>query len=262
MMTPPSSIPNDVAPNGEQHELGCLYDAPVHAAATRMISPALFDAVAGYWAAASGKGKHQPGSLKDSTKELICLAVHASASLLNEAAVQIHVRKALDAGASQQEIVEVLAAIAPLGQHSFGFAVPLLLSELEKAGAKADLPEISSEAEAIKNEFIARRGYWTEAREQLARLSPDLFRAYMTLSSAPWVIGTLEPKIVELIFVAIDCSVAHMHEPGFRIHVRNALKAGASAEEILEVVKLVAALGTRSFVIGTNALAAADDGKP
>ena len=39
--------------------------------------------------------------------------------------------------------------------------------------------------------------------------------------------GHLAPKVTELIHVASDCATIRMHEPGLRVHLRNAFKFGA-----------------------------------
>ncbi|MGP3937157.1 carboxymuconolactone decarboxylase family protein [Nonomuraea sp. KM88] len=50
----------------------------------------------------------------------------------------------------------------------------------------------------------------------------------------------LEPKVKELVF---DASATHLYEPGLKLHVRNALGHGATAEEITEVLAIVSVVG-------------------
>ena len=69
----------------------------------------------------------------------------------------------------------------------------------------------------------------------MLKLCPDFFEAYVEFSSVPWKTGTLEPKIKEFIYIAIDTATTHLHKEGARIHIRNALEHGASKEEIMEV---------------------------
>jgi alkylhydroperoxidase/carboxymuconolactone decarboxylase family protein YurZ len=51
------------------------------------------------------------------------------------------------------------------------------------------------------------------------------------------------PKFIELLSIAIDASITHMYAPGTRRHIKGALKAGASMEEIMEVLKLCVSFG-------------------
>jgi alkylhydroperoxidase/carboxymuconolactone decarboxylase family protein YurZ len=196
------------------------------------------------------------GPLTTKVKELVCLAIYASASTLHADGIAAHVRRALRAGASEKEVIEVLVAIAPLGVHAFSVGIPILMEEMKDAGLEADaeLPPISDEMEAIKQDFIRSRGYWTHQREQLARLVPEFCKAYMKLSYEPWKSGVLDAKTRELVYIAIDCSVTHMYEYGLRIHIRNALKHDATRDEIMQVYELAATLGANSYVMGAKSL--------
>ena len=73
-------------------------------------------------------------------------------------------------------------------------------------------------------------------------------------SSVPWKTGTLEPKIRELVYVAVDAAATHMYEPGARIHIANALKLGATPAEIMEVLTLVSVLGVHTIAMGLPVL--------
>ena len=81
-------------------------------------------------------------------------------------------------------------------------------------------------------------------------LSPDFFEAYVEFSSVPWKTGTLEPKIKEFIYIAIDTATTHLHKEGSRIHIRNALEHGATKEEIMEVFQCVSVLGMHALTEG------------
>jgi len=212
-----------------------------------------FESVAQFWATPFRKGH-----LTEKDKELVALAVHASASTLNAAGIQLYVKRAQNAGASDAEIADVLVSISPLGVHTFSVAIPALLAELREKGGEAavQLPPMSDEARQIKEEFVRERGYWTEQRELLACLVPDFFKAYMALSYEPWRAGVLEPKTREFMYIAIDCAITHMYETGLRIHIRNALKFGATREEILEVFEIAAVLGASTYVAGMQAMSA------
>src|SRR5262245_57649522 len=86
---------------------GSLDDVVADAAvSTRLqeISPETFDAVSGFWRTPFA-GKH----LEPRMKELILLAMHASATTLNVEAVERHVARARREGASDADIVDVLA---------------------------------------------------------------------------------------------------------------------------------------------------------
>jgi alkylhydroperoxidase/carboxymuconolactone decarboxylase family protein YurZ len=204
----------------------------------------------GYWTTAM-TAPH----LSARIKELVVLALHASASALNSEAVTRHVQRAREAGATEADILDVLLSIVGLANHALYFALPLLVDELQSAGGPAaSLPELRPDIAAVKADFIRTRGFWTEERDLLARFMPDYFVALSAASVEPWRTGSLSTRERELIFIAIDASVTHMYAPGLRLHIRNALKAGATRNEILEVFHLVALMGLEGYILGASAL--------
>ena len=106
----------------------------------------------------------------------------------------------------------------------------------------------------IREAFIDARGYWNEFWDGLLKLDPDFFEAYLEFSGVPWRKGTLEPKLKELIYIAIDASTTHLYEPGLRQHIKNALRHGATREEIMEVYELTSVLGIHTCTLGVPVL--------
>jgi alkylhydroperoxidase/carboxymuconolactone decarboxylase family protein YurZ len=66
--------------------------------------------------------------------------------------------------------------------------------------------------------------------------------------------AVLPPKEIELLSIAFDASFTHMYAPGTRRHIQNALKAGASIEEIFEVLKICVAQGFQACNVGVSIL--------
>jgi alkylhydroperoxidase/carboxymuconolactone decarboxylase family protein YurZ len=110
--------------------------------------------------------------------------------------------------------------------------------------------DLDTRRQKLKDEFIAARGYWSELWDGVLQLSPEFFQAYSAFSSVPWKHGTLAPKIKELIYVAIDASTTHLYNPGTRIHIANALKQGATRDEVMEVLEIVSVLGIHTISTG------------
>jgi alkylhydroperoxidase/carboxymuconolactone decarboxylase family protein YurZ len=115
--------------------------------------------------------------------------------------------------------------------------------------------QLNTEQKKLKETFIKERGYWSEEIwEPLLKLDEDFFKAYLNFSAVPWKKGTLPPKIKELIYIAIDVSTTHLYKPGLKQHIRNALKYGATKEEIMEVFELVSVLGIHTCTVGVPIL--------
>jgi alkylhydroperoxidase/carboxymuconolactone decarboxylase family protein YurZ len=199
------------------------------------------------------------GALDAKTRELILVAANISITHLNEAATSIHMENALRLGATRQEIREVLELVSVLGIHGYMLGAPILMDELRATGHKGS-SEMMAKATATKQRFAESRGYWSELLEDMVSLAPDFFDAYGRYSSVPFRNGTLAPKVRELIYVAIDASATHLHAEGTRIHMKNALRHGASPGEIAEVLQLVSTLGFQSWVVGSRLLDALPPG--
>lgn len=116
------------------------------------------------------------------------------------------------------------------------------------------MPELTERQKQLREQFIAERGYWAPFWDGLLTLDDQFFSAYLEFSSVPWKTGTLEPKFKELIYVAIDAATTHLYEPGLRQHIRNAIKYGATREEVMEVLELVSVLGIHACTLGVPVL--------
>ena len=66
---------------------------------------------------------------------------------------------------------------------------------------------------------------------------------------------SLSAKDVELLSIAFDASYTHIYAPGTRRHIHNALKAGATMEEVMEVLKLCVVQGVQACNLSVPILA-------
>jgi len=89
----------------------------------------------------------------------------------------------------------------------------------------------------------------------MLELDPELFAAYLDFSALPWRSGVLEPKVKELIYIAFDAAATHLYAPGLKLHMRNAVRLGATTEEIVEVLELASLLGMHAATVGAPILA-------
>lgn len=96
-------------------------------------------------------------------------------------------------------------------------------------------------------------GDWNPAWDLFEELDPDYLEAFLHFRSVP-LKGPLEQKYKELIFIAINAATTHLHGPGVRRHIQNALKAGATKAEILEVIQLTTIMGIHSMSLAAPIL--------
>jgi alkylhydroperoxidase/carboxymuconolactone decarboxylase family protein YurZ len=195
----------------------------------------------------------ESGVLEPKIKELMYITVDAAATHLYVPGIRDHIKQALKYGATAAEIMEVIELTSTLGIHAANIGVPILVEELEAAGHSIDR-RLTARQEEIKAEFTEKRGYWNPFWDEILWLDPDFFAAYTEFSSVPWVSGTLEPKVKELIYTAFDVSATHLYVSGLRQHIRNALAYGATREEVLEVIELASVIGIHSCTVGVPIL--------
>lgn len=189
------------------------------------------------------------GHLDAKLRQFILIAVNASTTHLYEPALRIHIRNALALGATPEEIIEVYELTSVLGIHTCTMGIPVLASELADAGIKVS-ENLDAYRKEIKDKFLSSRGAWTPFLEQMLILDPELLEAYEQYSTVPWKRGLISPKHKELIYIAIDSQPTHLYETGLRVHIRNALKQGATCDEIIDVFALVSSVGLHSLTMG------------
>ena len=97
-------------------------------------------------------------------------------------------------------------------------------------------------------------GDWNPMWNLFKDLDPDYLEAFLAFRAVPRRKGPLEQKYKEMIFIAINASTTHLHGPGVRRHIQNALRAGATKEEILEVIQLTTILGIHSMALAAPIL--------
>ncbi len=215
------------------------------------LSPEFFEAYMQY---SSVPWKNGP--LEPKVKEFIYIAIDASTTHLHDQGLRVHMGNALRYGATKEEIMEVLQLTSVLGIHTVTMGVPILFEQMKKAGRESEIAPrpLDARRQALKDQFTKNRGYWSALWDGVLQNSPDFFESYMNLSSVPWLHGVLDPKIREFIYIAIDAATTHLYEPGTHVHIENALKHGATVDEIMEVFQLTAVLGIHSYTLGIPAL--------
>ena len=114
---------------------------------------------------------------------------------------------------------------------------------------------LTSEEQVLKEAFIRARGYWRPWTEGLLRLDPAFLATYARYGGYPAETGPLSRKMCELIYVALDGSATHLFRSGLALHVQLALEQGATAREIVDVLRLATAQGLDGSNLGVGILA-------
>ena len=185
--------------------------------------------------------------------ELIGVALNAACTNLNPEGTRRHIRAALKAGATRDEILMVIKCAAVMSIHSCSLGAPMLLEEAKAEGVKpASKPE---KAATPSCDMMKKAGQWNTAWDPFYELDPVWTDEFMATGIGIYASSVLSAKDVELLSVAFDASYTHMYAPGTRRHIRGALKAGATMEEIMDVLKLCVAQGVQACNLSVPILA-------
>jgi len=201
-------------------------------------------------------------ALEARTRALLQVGLEACVTNLGFADVPRAVRAALAAGATPEEILEVLALSSIIGMHTATVGVPPLVAALQERGDDPLAEPLDARRQELWDRHVAGKRYWEAFTGELGVflrgllvLEPDFFEAYMELTLEPWVNGTLPAKVRELVYIAVDTVTTHLYRPGLELHLKTALALGATKEEIMAVYELAAAYGLRTISAGVAALA-------
>src|SRR5262249_15991358 len=192
------------------------------------------------------------GALPRKLVELIGVALNAACTNLNPDGTRRHIRAALDAGATRGEILTILKMASVMSIHSCSLGAPILLEEAKAAGATraAKNPGATPACDAMR-----AMGQWNTAWDPFFELDPKWTDEFMATGAAIYQASPFSPKETELLSIAFDASYTHMYAPGTRRHIKNALKAGATMEEIMETLKLCVVQGAQACNLGVPILA-------
>lgn len=160
-------------------------------------------------------------------RELLLLAHDASLTVLDRAGVVTRIARAREAGASEAEILDVFRLLCMLSIHSVAEGLPQVLT------GDYDVPEQMSGPywEDFEAAFPGLHG-------MMATEVPDFFQAYRELGGTAWSADGLHAKWRELVWVVADLATTHLFSSGARLHAQNAMRYGATAQEVLAAVLL------------------------
>lgn len=105
------------------------------------------------------------------------------------------------------------------------------------------MTNLTPEQEQIKAHFIAERGYWRPWTEAILRHHPQFLSDYAAYAGYPARHGPLSPRMIELIYIALDSSATHLFPTGLRTHLEFARQLGVSAADVFDVLHIVTGQG-------------------
>lgn len=186
------------------------------------------------------------GVLSPTERALILLATEVLVTQLDADSLRRAMTAALEAGATDAEIRATIQLSSVIGLHSISFGVPRLVRLLISRG---QWPPAHGDRDRVQR--VVTKGYRGKPVQgmlrDIAELDPEYFEKFRDALEIPWSSGSLSPVMMQLICIAIDGCSSHLYEEGLELHLREALDAGASPEQILEVFQLCSVVGLRSI---------------
>lgn len=194
----------------------------------------------------SGIDEGEP--LDELSAALISLSVAVSVTLLQSDEIERKISAAFDAGASVEQVQEIIALSSGLGVHSLMASAMPVFNEATRRGLIAHDQPLDETRQGLWDKYVGDDPFWTAFSDQLPgfllamlRLSPDIFAGFFEFCALPWRSGKVRASVKELSALACDATPSHRFGPGFRVHLTNAIKLGVGRKAIFQVLDIAAA---------------------
>lgn len=175
------------------------------------------------WAEACVKLTTDPwtnGILPLKEVELICIAVNTACTNLQADGTRRHIRAALAAGATRDQILMVVKMASLLSIHSCSLGAPILLEEAKAAGVGSARQSAGIATPVCDR--LRETGGWNDAWTPFYHLDPSWTEQFMAVGIPVYGGGVLPPRLAELLSIAFDAAFTHMYVPGTRRHINTA----------------------------------------
>lgn len=194
------------------------------------------------------------GPLSRKMCELIYVALDGSATHLFRSGLALHLRLALQEGASAREIIDVFRLATAQGLDGCNVGIGILAEELAEAGLLVDQSALSDEQSALRNAYVTQFGDWPDFCEQWLRRDAGYFAALLDLLGGGQAGEGLDRRSRCLISIALNACFTALNPQGLRVQIKRALRLGIAQREILQVLQMTAHLGVHACAIGVPVL--------
>jgi len=176
---------------------------------------------------------------------LIALAVSMAVTSIDARRIDTDIAAAFDAGASLEQVQEIVALTSGLGVHTLMIGcVPVIEAARKRGLVQPDEP-LDAKRQALWDKHVGDDPFWKAFSEELPgflmamlRMSPDLFVGFFEYCAVPWKTRTVSPHVKELAALACDAAPSHQFGPGFRVHLANCIKLGIGSRAIMQALDI------------------------
>lgn len=181
--------------------------------------------------------------LSDVDRSLVEYGVSVSVVVLDLPSARSHAVRALELGATVDQLQEVAVLVSGLGVHTL-MAASQDLVEVALSQGRA-LPDTDHDDDRVWQRYVGGSSYWQafEARvpgflRALRQLSPDAFETFFRIGALTFRAQHLSQRTIELVSIAVDVVPQHRFLPGLALHVDGAIRAGTNHQQIEEAVEI------------------------
>lgn len=186
--------------------------------------------------------------------ELVYVALDCSAIHMFGPGAELHIRLALDAGATPRDISDVLKLATAQGLAGTFAGMSILAEELAAANRAGETRELAAAETELRHRYCCIHGDWPSYCDYMVRRDPGFFALMLDMVSVKDDGRGLSAAEQTLIRIALaGCFTAH-DQDALRGAIRHALVSGVDVAEIEEVLQLMAHLGVHACTIGFPAL--------
>lgn len=202
---------------------------------------------------------HKKGHLSAKVITLIYVASDASITHLYAPGIKNHIEHGLrDLGITKEEFMETLAIATSVGTGTFTECYPAFMKALSEEGI-----EVTGNAEKVKKlreRCKTELDRWDSGLEKIAGMDLEMLEAYLDYVKAALSKNILEPKVREFLYIALNAAPTTLNKENVYVHIKKALKLGATKDEIAEIFDLVSCNGIHTITVGVPILSEAAGG--
>lgn len=194
------------------------------------------------------------GPLSRRMAELVYVALDCSSTHMFVPGAVLHMRLALEAGASARDISDVLRLATAQGLDGCFAGIDILAEEMTSAGLAKDRPEPPAELVALRDRYEAAFGEWPPYCDHLLRRDPGYFGVLLDVLLMGHDGAGLSAQEAALIRIALNACFTALDRDALRRCIRHALRLHVDPRAIEQVLEMTAHLGVHSCAIGFPAL--------
>jgi alkylhydroperoxidase/carboxymuconolactone decarboxylase family protein YurZ len=191
------------------------------------------------------------GTLTPKFRELVYVATNCTPTHMFEKGLRNHARQALELGATPAELFSVVATVSAIGIYSYLLVAESVAALVPGAAGNADtaaVDRVKADHAALFGTVMAGVAPGIELAG--IELDSDFYASWLNFAAAP-IRGpraALSVKDAHLIALAVHAQCTQLNAASVHQHAAAALAHGASADEVLDIGRLISSMGIHAMV--------------